>query len=321
MDDVYNTLETNTFDTVDRKAVFASYNNSISDASSNPNIVDACEDGYGSSSTNSSNINSANFIGIVADQNITYPCLVLTQFMEFGTRSSQVTSLQKFLSDTGYLEMWPTGFFGRNTEMGIKIWQQKHAIDVKGWAGPSTRGSIASVTCKGDAASVAKAKRGVVTGSKVVTKTTTSSQVNIPTTVVNTTPTIISSRVVATSSIPATISGKLSQGVGVFYLKRSPINSIYFTYSADTTRDVTYICFEKNGENRCATSTNFTELKSQYSPGDYDAIPTGDRWLITLYYSTAKWGDITTTGGKVYLRSGYNATSDVFFVNNVNALQ
>lgn len=63
----------------------------------------------------------------VSGNNIVGPCLVLKNNLIYGDRDSQtngeVTQLQTFLHDNGYLTVNPTGFFGVNTKSAVRVFQ------------------------------------------------------------------------------------------------------------------------------------------------------------------------------------------------------
>jgi peptidoglycan hydrolase-like protein with peptidoglycan-binding domain len=318
MEIVYSRIETATFNTVERQAAQDYYISLLGeDDVATPVVVSACEDNY---SSNTGNTGSAGNTGgsyggtvpsgVVPDSAINYPCTVMTTFMEYGSRATQVLTLQKFLSDTGYMEMWPTGYFGRNTEAAVRLWQSRHGVDVRGYVGPNTRASIAAITCKGDTASISRARAGVSTVSSYVapktntSNTTVNTYVQAPVTLVtsNTAQPIINTNVNTYST------AKLSSSSGTFFTRRSPVNTLYVTYKTDTAQPVT-ICFEKTNDTNCSNPDNFVALASQYRPGAYDAIPNGDRWMLNFYYNATNWAN----GGKVYIKST-SAIADVYTI-------
>ena len=80
-------------------------------------------------------------------------CVVLTTSMTFGAKDSttegQVTKLQSFLNEKGYLDASPTKHFGPATLAAVKKFQEANDITINGVAGPATRGKIAKITCEG----------------------------------------------------------------------------------------------------------------------------------------------------------------------------
>lgn len=317
MEIVYSRIEAATFNTVERQAAEDYYTSLLGeDDIVTPVVVNACEDNYSSNTGNnggttgntSGSYGSTVPSGVVADNAINYPCTVMTQFMEYGSRATQVLTLQKFLSDTGYMEMWPTGYFGRNTEAAVRLWQSRHGVDVRGYVGPNTRASIAAITCKGDTASISRARAGVSTVSAYVApKVTTpvNTYVQTPVTLVNSN----TAQPVITTNVNTYSTAKLSSSSGTFFTRRSPVNTLYVTYRTDTSLPST-ICFEKANDNNCSNPDNFVALASQYRPGAYDAIPNGDRWMLNFYYNPTNWAN----GGKVYIKST-SAIADVYTIN------
>ena len=67
-----------------------------------------------------------------------------------STTEGQVTILQSFLSEKGYLKVVPNGHFGPATLAAVKEFQGDNGITQNGVAGPATRGKIATLTCGED---------------------------------------------------------------------------------------------------------------------------------------------------------------------------
>jgi peptidoglycan hydrolase-like protein with peptidoglycan-binding domain len=324
VDDAVNKIELASLDTTQKSIIYNRYISLLDEnALQVPTFSSSasCEDEYvGGSNQGSTNQNSTfqvNLNGVISDQNIASECLILTHFMEFGSRDSQVFPLQNFLMENGYLEMYPTGFFGRNTEFAVKEWQKRHGIDVRGWVGPNTRGSIAGLTCKTQAA-YDKAFKGeivkkyVAPAKKVLSKTPVSQP----------TKTIVIETTTEDNFKPVTFSNtnsgnNLSSLGATFFTKRSPVNTLYFTYKANTTLDDVYMCVSKNGSNKCETSGNFVEVKQKYEPGSIDTINNNTKWIFNVYYNPDTWG---TEGGNIYIRNGIGNISEVYSVKVANTL-
>ncbi len=301
LDIVVARLESTTLHTQVNRSIYDTYVSLLDDENSSDTRVYGCEDQY----TNQYTTGIQSTTPISGSR--TMPCLVLTNFMERGSKVSQVIQLQSFLSLYGYMQVWPTGYFGPITEAAVKSFQSASGIDVRGWAGPATRGKVAEMTCNGDAVSISKAKRGVVVVYKALAvtpkKTTTVpvAGVEIPTTVIG------------SNSENSTVvtNKKLSSNSGTFYLGRSPVNSIYFSFLNSPYTETTYMCTDKSGETRCGAGQNFKEVSSIYDPSNYDAIPSGNKWLFTFYNSS----DIK----KVYLKSSINSAVEIFTLNYSNS--
>ncbi len=67
---------------------------------------------------------------------------VFSSDLTFGTRSSQVTELQNFLTEAGVYSGPITGFFGPLTLAAVKRYQAQQGLPQTGFVGPLTRGRI-----------------------------------------------------------------------------------------------------------------------------------------------------------------------------------
>ena len=78
-------------------------------------------------------------------------CLDLSANLKQGQRDSvgktDVSSLQNFLKNAGYLNANATGFFGAQTLKAVKAFQKAKNINPTGLVGPLTRASIKSFSC------------------------------------------------------------------------------------------------------------------------------------------------------------------------------
>lgn len=66
----------------------------------------------------------------------------LTQYLVLGSTGEQVTILQQYLHNHGYLSINPTGYFGTATVNAVKAFQKAHNISQTGTVGPLTRAAI-----------------------------------------------------------------------------------------------------------------------------------------------------------------------------------
>ena len=63
--------------------------------------------------------------------------------LRFGMSGRNIVSLQLYLADQGiYPKNLVTGYFGRITELAVKVFQLKHGIEAIGIVGPKTRAKI-----------------------------------------------------------------------------------------------------------------------------------------------------------------------------------
>jgi peptidoglycan hydrolase-like protein with peptidoglycan-binding domain len=80
------------------------------------------------------------------------PCAALSHNMRIGSNDSQtdgdVSGLQTFLQDEGYLKSDPTGYFGNSTFKAVKKFQAKYGIPQVGSVGSVTRKKIQLLSCE-----------------------------------------------------------------------------------------------------------------------------------------------------------------------------
>ena len=78
-------------------------------------------------------------------------CLSLTYQMRYGSRDArtngEVSDLQFFLQDKGYLSIEPTGYFGNLTRTAVQNFQKDNSITNNGTVGPFTRAKIKAKSC------------------------------------------------------------------------------------------------------------------------------------------------------------------------------
>lgn len=80
-------------------------------------------------------------------------CINLNFNLKFRSKDTntngEVSDLQSFLQDKGYLNSEPTGFFGRLTESAVKSYQSSKGLASTGFVGQYTREQIRNDTCRG----------------------------------------------------------------------------------------------------------------------------------------------------------------------------
>ena len=78
-------------------------------------------------------------------------CVTITHNLRFlssdKTTGGDVSKLQTFLKNTGYLTAAPSGYFGGQTLTAVKKFQAKEGINATGYVGPVTIGKIANKSC------------------------------------------------------------------------------------------------------------------------------------------------------------------------------
>ena len=75
-------------------------------------------------------------------------CIQLVQNLHRGMESSQVTLLQNFLHEQGFLEVPATGFYGDKTVSAVNNYQTSNSIKQTGMVYELTRDSIAKQSCQ-----------------------------------------------------------------------------------------------------------------------------------------------------------------------------
>ncbi len=80
-------------------------------------------------------------------------CLFLSSNLKYtmtdAVSGGQVSQLQSFLGEQGYLASTPTGYFGGLTLAAVKAFQSASGIEPTGFVGPLTRGAIDAKSCSG----------------------------------------------------------------------------------------------------------------------------------------------------------------------------
>lgn len=74
-------------------------------------------------------------------------CTTLTKSLTRGSTDSEVTILQQFLFDGGYLKTQPNGIFGAGTVTAVKRFQIANGVSPVGSVGKMTRAKVKEVSC------------------------------------------------------------------------------------------------------------------------------------------------------------------------------
>lgn len=80
----------------------------------------------------------------------TSTCVTLTKNLSRGSSDSEVSTLQQFLVDAGYLKIKPSGLFSSITANAVKSFQLANGISPIGSVGPMTRAKVKEVSCGSD---------------------------------------------------------------------------------------------------------------------------------------------------------------------------
>ncbi len=329
-------IEDITLNTTEKRIVYDRYISLLDENNAIPPVYGGCEDSYNINTGTNIATSTNNFPSVASNTSIyqiaqieSLPCLILNQFMEQGVSGNQVIQLQSFLLATGYLTVWPNGYFGPNTTNAVINFKNNYGLDdTNSWVGPSTRAKIAELTCDGDYLAIAKAKKGftaqkssskaIKTTSKPISNQSSQNQTvsvekKITQEVKVITETPVDSNIVSYNNSQTSQNAVLSSVSGTFNININPVNQLYFTVKADTQRDDLYICLEKYNTNTCRTDNNqYVLIQNKMNSTNYDSIANNDKWIFNLYYNSSIWG---TSGGKIYFKNGIANVPVIYTVN------
>ncbi len=95
--------------------------------------------------------NSQNVVTDI-DPESSIACADLTRNLRYGMKDTEmnanVSMLQDFLFEKGFLKATPTGFFGRATVNAVIAFQKANGIVASSFVGPLTRAKIKEIDCK-----------------------------------------------------------------------------------------------------------------------------------------------------------------------------
>lgn len=263
---------------------------------------------------------------------IDYPfCVSLNRSFGFGALDSntggEVTALQGYLNDRGYLDVYPTGYFGSMTHLALRKFQYRNQITVSGYTDIETRDILRELTCQ-KIVKVLYLDKPYSPSPKYVTNNV--KPVNANTTLVKKNTTIIpatNSKIKTPAPIRPTptpnpiptpapanpsSSGTLTSINGNMYLSQK--NNLYFTYNSRSSRP--YICISLNGID-CSNSSNFGPVVEGIQKGYYEVINIGSGWAFSLYNGST-WGQVGDKV-KIFLKDSQNGNSvSIYTVNVLN---
>ena len=84
----------------------------------------------------------------VASPTSSSSCITLTKALAKGQQDSEVSVLQQFLVDGGYMTAKPDGYFRASTVTALKKFQIANGLSPVGSVGAGTRGKVKEVSCK-----------------------------------------------------------------------------------------------------------------------------------------------------------------------------
>src|SRR5947209_1279374 len=73
-------------------------------------------------------------------------CSIVTRNLSLGLAGTEVSALQRFLTDQGF-NVSIVGRFGPQTRAAVKLFQSAHGISATGTVGPMTRQLIIQLKC------------------------------------------------------------------------------------------------------------------------------------------------------------------------------
>lgn len=254
-----------------------------------------------------------------------YPyCVTLTHDLYYGVTDAasgrDVSAIQSYLTDRGFIDTGATGFYGRITELGVRKFQYRNQIDVTGTVTSDTRDILKELTCvqypkvtyvdKPISPSVVKAVAKKVTTTKTTTKpvSTTKTTVIPPTKVDTATKTVT----VNTNTVPTTGISTLSSYGGNMYLSQK--NNLYFSYLTKSVRP--YICINLNNTD-CTQSSSYGPVVDGIVKGYYEVVSVSGKWSFNIYNGSI-WGSVGDRV-KIYLKDSQAAnTVSIYSINILN---
>ncbi|MEI6352883.1 MAG: peptidoglycan-binding domain-containing protein [Candidatus Nomurabacteria bacterium] len=268
-----------------------------------------------------------------------YPyCVSLGHDLFYGSKDSNtkgdISALQSYLTDRGFLETGATGFFGRATEWGVKRFQYINQITVSGVVSSDMRDVLKELTCvkypkvtyvdkplspsqiqytklltKAPKTSQG-AKKPVIKKVTIIptTKSTTAVEVPVINNYVSVTPAPNTTNQIQSNNGPILNNSKLSSLGGTISFAKS--NRLYFTFNTNSSN--ASICINI-GNADCSVSSNYKTLTNGVNGSLYEATNLSGQWAFTIY-GNQTWG---STGNKINLFLKDNPNSNVISVYTV----
>ncbi len=261
-----------------------------------------------------------------------YPyCVSLSSDLVYGSRDSQtkgdVSALQAYLTDRGFLETGATGFYGRSTEMAVRRFEYRNQIEVNGIVRRDFRDILKELTCQKyqkisyldkpvspskKISYGAPVKKTIIPTTKISTPTSVKKTI-IPSTNINNINQYVS--VTPSPTNPNLISGptldnsKLSSPYGALSLSNK--NNLYFTFK--TTSQYPTICININNTD-CSSPINNTVIREGVNGNLYEAVKISGKWSLTIYNNSV-WGGVGSRAN-IYLRD--SASSNIISIYTIS---
>jgi peptidoglycan hydrolase-like protein with peptidoglycan-binding domain len=97
-------------------------------------------------------------------------CVVITRALSLGSqdtkKNNDVLALQKYLVQTKFLSVVPTGYFGKISKKAVQDFQKANSIEPLGSVGPATRAKIKELSCSNQPIAEQKVCRNIGTRSE-----------------------------------------------------------------------------------------------------------------------------------------------------------
>lgn len=259
-------------------------------------------------------------------------CVLLNHNMTIGMNDNnterEVSALQSYLYDRGFLNMTPDGNYDANTALAVKRFQYLNQIEVSGIVKVDLRNLLQELTCVKYPVITYKAKP--ISPTPITVKVTTTN--NLPETNKTSTPKTTTTPKQTSKTEPKAEENKeettkvviipktdlednkdtniISPLEGNMYL--SSRNRLYFIYKNSSQSP--YICLSLNNSD-CTNSDNYKALTEGVETGLYEAVNFSNYWTFNLYNGLV-WGN---PGDKVriYLRANKDKDESSLYVVNV----
>ncbi len=261
-----------------------------------------------------------------------YPyCVSLSSDLSYGIKDAQtkgdVSALQAYLTDRGFLETGATGFYGRSTELAVKRFEYRNQIEVNGLVRRDFRDILKELTCQKyqkisyidkpmspskKISYVSTVKKTVIpttkisTPKKTVIPTTNANSVKSTSNYVSITPAPTNPNLISGPTLDNT---KLSSPYGALSL--SSRNNLYFTFN--TSSPTPTICININSTD-CSLPANNIPIREGVNGNLYEAVNISGKWSLTIYNNSA-WGGVGSRAN-IYLRD--SATSNIISIYTIS---
>jgi len=233
-----------------------------------------------------------------------YPyCVYLTSSLSYQSKGENVTALQKYLTDRGFLETGTTGFYGRATELAVKKFQYKNEIDTTGITGPITRETIKNLTCSPITKTVTINKPVTPSGKKYIDQDFTSTS-------------YISSNVSKNSSIKTSVVIPKTKA----NLSNTNYTSVKISTTTNTKSEQTVTSPSLNISNNI-TENNYSKLSSV--SGSFSSINKNNLYFIYKTNSTSPGFCVTLNNTDCTKSINYQpltdgVSTDIFDASNLS---